>query len=59
MDTLQGRYEIQKTLGDRYGCKTFLARDRHTQTFVVVKQLLFHSELKWETLRLFEREANI
>lgn len=58
MHILQGRYEIQKMLGDRYGRKTFLARDRHTQTFVVIKQLLFHSELKWEALRLFEREAN-
>jgi len=58
MDVLQGRYRIQKTLADRYGQKTYLARDRQTETFVVLKLLLFNRELKWQTVKLFEREAN-
>ncbi|MEL6552293.1 MAG: serine/threonine-protein kinase [Cyanobacteria bacterium J06621_11] len=58
IDVLQERYVIQKQLGDRYGQKTYLARDRQTETFVVIKLILFTSELKWETVKLFEREAN-
>lgn len=74
MDMLKGRYEIQSILAESYGKKTLLARDGKappreegnallkgdgaTETLVVVKLLIFHSELKWETAKLFEREAN-
>ncbi|MEM9949476.1 MAG: protein kinase [Cyanobacteria bacterium P01_D01_bin.36] len=51
-------YEIKKKLGDRHNCKTFLARDRHNQTFVVINQLLCHSELDPLTVGRLELEAN-
>ncbi|WP_036479738.1 serine/threonine-protein kinase [Myxosarcina sp. GI1] len=55
---LKGRYEIQRHLGqtDR---QTLLAKDRQTQELVVVKLLTFGGKLKWETFKLFEREAKI
>ena len=54
---LQERYEIQRHLGQRSGQQTVLAFDRQTQDLVVVKLLTFGGELKWETFKLFEREA--
>ncbi|MGK7930889.1 MAG: serine/threonine protein kinase [Microcystaceae cyanobacterium] len=54
---LQERYEIQQQLGSGLGKQTLLAIDRQTQNLVVVKLLTFNSELKWETFKLFEREA--
>lgn len=54
---LQERYEIQRQLGERDGQQTLLALDQKSQNLVVVKLLTFSSELKWETFKLFEREA--
>lgn len=54
---LRERYEIQRQLKDRFGQETLLALDLQTHDFVVVKLLTFSSELKWETFKLFEREA--
>jgi serine/threonine protein kinase len=54
---LKQRYQIQRQLGERFGQQTLLALDLQTQDLVVVKLLLFNSTLKWETFKLFEREA--
>ncbi len=54
---LQGRYEIRRELGFGLGQQTLLAFDRQTQNLVVVKRLIFNSGLTWETVKLFEREA--
>jgi serine/threonine protein kinase len=54
---LRERYEIQRQLGERSGQQTLLALDQQTHDLVVVKLLIFSSELKWETFKLFEREA--
>lgn len=54
---LRERYEIQQQLGERPGQQTLLALDRQTHDLVVIKLLTFSSELKWETFKLFEREA--
>lgn len=56
---LKGRYEIQRHLGQKTDRQTLLAKDRQTQDLVVVKLLTFGGELKWETFKLFEREAKI
>ncbi len=57
VDILKERYEIQRTLGDRTVQKTWLALDQQTQNQVVIKALFFNTNLKWENVRLFEREA--
>lgn len=56
---LEERYEIQKELGNNPGRKTLLANDLETQELVVIKILHFDGEVKWQDLRLFEREAQI
>ena len=54
---LKDRYEVQRQLGERAGQQTLLALDRQSQDLVVVKLLTFSRGLKWETFKLFEREA--
>ena len=54
---LKERYEIVRQLAKKSGRKTLLARDLQTNKLVVVKLLTFNSEVKWEELKLFEREA--
>jgi serine/threonine protein kinase len=54
---LGGRYEIQRQLGEHLERQTLLALDQQTHELVVVKLSLFNSNLKWETFKLFEREA--
>ncbi|MGB3761017.1 MAG: serine/threonine-protein kinase [Rivularia sp. (in: cyanobacteria)] len=54
---LKERYEIVRLLTKKAGRKTLLARDLQTNELVVVKLLTFNSEVKWEELKLFEREA--
>ncbi|OKH29299.1 serine/threonine protein kinase [Chroogloeocystis siderophila] len=56
---LQNRYKIQKQLGEHLDQKTLLAVDQQTRELVVIKLLIFNSNLKWETLKLFEREAKV
>lgn len=56
---LEERYEIQKELGSNPGRKTLLAKDLETEQLVVIKILHFDGEVKWQDLRLFEREAQI
>ncbi|WP_019500395.1 serine/threonine protein kinase [Pseudanabaena sp. PCC 6802] len=58
---LNGRYEIQRQLGDNAVRRTFLARDLQAQSsaqeLVVVKLLTFSHSFTWDDLKLFEREA--
>ncbi len=56
---LIGRYEIQKQLGKNPGRKTVLAIDHQTQELVVVKLLTFGEDFEWQSLKLFEREAEV
>ncbi len=56
---LKERYEIVRQLAKKAGRRTLLARDLTTNELVVVKLLTFNSEIEWEELKLFEREAKI
>ncbi len=51
------RYEVQQLLGKKAGRRTLLARDLQTQELVVIKLLSFGSDFEWDSLKLFEREA--
>ncbi|MEH2328234.1 serine/threonine protein kinase [Nostoc sp.] len=50
-------YEVQQLLGKKAGRRTLLARDLQTQELVVIKLLSFSSDFEWDSLKLFEREA--
>jgi serine/threonine protein kinase len=54
---LHDRYRIQSLLGRQTGRRTFLANDLQTNSFVVIKLLLFGPDFTWEDMKLFEREA--
>jgi serine/threonine protein kinase len=54
---LSNRYEVQQLLGKKAGRRTFSARDLQTQQLVVIKLLSFGSDFEWDSLKLFEREA--
>jgi len=54
---LQERYKIQRQLGEHQDQQTLLALDQESNHRVVVKLLLFNRDFKWETFKLFEREA--
>jgi eukaryotic-like serine/threonine-protein kinase len=56
MEILQDRYEIQRQLGKKAGRQTLLARDRTTQSLVILKLLTFNADFEWDDLKLFERE---
>ncbi|MFN6485450.1 MULTISPECIES: serine/threonine-protein kinase [unclassified Nostoc] len=56
-EILGERYEIQQLLGKKAGRRTLLARDLQTQELVVIKLLSFSSDFEWDSLKLFEREA--
>ncbi|KAF3886423.1 MULTISPECIES: serine/threonine protein kinase [Nostocales] len=58
---LQTRYQLKENLGQNGGRQTWLAEDLKTQPSerVIVKLLTFGDRVQWESLRLFEREANI
>ncbi|WP_375513167.1 serine/threonine protein kinase [uncultured Nostoc sp.] len=51
------RYEVQQLLGKKAGRITLLARDLKTQEVVVIKLLSFSGDFEWDSLKLFEREA--
>ncbi len=51
------RYEIQQQLAKKAGRQTLVARNLETQKLVVVKLLSFGNDFEWDTLKLFEREA--
>ncbi|MEH2069304.1 MAG: serine/threonine-protein kinase [Nostoc sp.] len=50
-------YEVQQLLGKKAGRRTLLARDLKTQELVVIKLLSFGGDFEWDSLKLFEREA--
>ena len=54
---LGDRYQIQQTLEKQGGRETFLATDLSTQTSVVIKRLTFGCNLNWDSVKLFELEA--
>jgi serine/threonine protein kinase len=58
---LQGRYQLQKQLGNNAGRQTWLAVDLATQAKerVIVKLLPFSPQIHWDDLKLFEREAQV
>ena len=56
-EILGERYEVQQLLGKKAGRRTLLARDLQTQELVVIKLLSFSSDFEWDSLKLFEREA--
>src|ERR687886_1252401 len=56
-EILRDRYEIQQRLGKKAGRQTLLALDKETQELVVIKRLTFSSDISWDDLKLFEREA--
>ena len=56
---LGSRYSIQKQLGKKPGRYTYLALDEETQNLVVVKLLKLDRDFEWDSLKLFEREAQI
>lgn len=55
------RYQLDRKLGHNTGRQTWLAIDGQSdsQELVVVKLLAFADGVDWQTLRLFEREAEI
>ena len=54
---LGDHYQIQQQLAKKAGRRTFLAHDLKTGESVVVKLLSFGTDFEWDTLKLFEREA--
>jgi hypothetical protein len=56
---LSDRYEVKQRLSRQPGRQTYLAFDRRTQDFVIVKLLIFGYEFNWDRLKLFEREASV
>jgi serine/threonine protein kinase len=56
-EILGDRYQVQQLLGKKAGRRTLLARDLNTQELVVIKLLSFGSDFEWDSLKLFEREA--
>ena len=58
---LRDRYELQRQLGHNAGRQTWLAKDLSVTPpqLVIVKLLGFVDQVDWDTLKLFEREAQI
>jgi serine/threonine protein kinase len=57
---LKEHYQLQKKLGrTAAGRQTWLATDLQSNEKVTVKLLAFSPEMRWEELKLFEREAQV
>lgn len=58
---LHERYQLQKQLGHALNRQTWLAQDLATlpHQLVIIKLLGFVGGVQWETLKLFEREAQV
>ncbi|AFZ27162.1 protein kinase family protein [Cylindrospermum stagnale PCC 7417] len=56
-EILGNRYEVRQQLGKKAGRRTLLAGDLKNGELVVVKLLSFGSDFEWDSLKLFEREA--
>ena len=55
------RYQLRQKLGQNAGRQTWLAYDIETAPTeaVIIKLLAFGSEVQWDDLKLFEREAQV
>ncbi|MGJ3249133.1 MAG: serine/threonine protein kinase [Elainellaceae cyanobacterium] len=56
-EQLGNRYHLLSRLSKQAGRETFLAQDEQTRQQVVIKRLTFDTNLDWDDLKLFEREA--
>ncbi|MBW4493748.1 MAG: serine/threonine protein kinase [Oscillatoria princeps RMCB-10] len=58
---LQGRYQLQKSLGYSAGRQTWLALElsENPPKQAIVKLLAFSPEMQWDEFKLFEREAQV
>ncbi|MBW4624034.1 MAG: protein kinase [Brasilonema octagenarum HA4186-MV1] len=56
---IHNRYQLKEKLGEGAGRQTWLALDLSTQDDIVVKLLTFSDQMQWESLKLFEREAQV
>ncbi len=58
---LQERYQLKQQFGQNAGRQTWLAEDLAKQPTesVIVKLLAFGDQIQWDSLKLFEREANL
>ncbi|MEG4914339.1 serine/threonine-protein kinase [Microcoleus sp. B7-D4] len=56
-EVLKERYVIEQQLSQTAGRRTFMARDLHTEELVAIKLLIFGEDVRWDDLKLFEREA--
>lgn len=55
---LNSKYQLQKQLGrTAAGHQTWLATDQASTELVAIKLLAFNPQMRWEELKLFEREA--
>jgi serine/threonine protein kinase len=58
---LNGRYQLQSSLGQNAGRQTWLAidLDGDSPTPVIIKLLAFSPQMSWDEFKLFEREAQV
>src|SRR5919202_6285273 len=58
---LQGRYQLQRQIGQNPGRQTWLAVDIGISPteLVIVKLLAFSPQMQWDEFKLFEREAQV
>ncbi|MEM9926787.1 MAG: serine/threonine-protein kinase [Cyanobacteria bacterium P01_D01_bin.50] len=53
------RYQVIRLLGKKPGWRTVLCRDIQSQQLVVIKLLAWDEDFEWQSLKLFEREAEV
>jgi serine/threonine protein kinase len=59
-DILEERYQLKQQLGrTAVGHQTWLAVDLKSEERVILKLLAFNPQMRWEELKLFEREAQV
>ncbi len=58
---IRNRYQLREKFGSNPGRQTWLAQDLESEIseLVIVKLLTFGGNIKWDDVRLFEREAQI
>ena len=54
-----GRYCVEKLLGQGGNASTYKCWDKETESFVAIKALSFRRMRTWKQLELFEREASV
>lgn len=58
-DVLNGRYQLERQLGQGGQAKTWLALDMQTEQQVVIKHLSLKEMERWKQIELFEREGEV